>query len=366
MEKQLTSNQISRIVIITSLGLKISVLPAFMASVAGNDFWITAAGVFIMEIFTFLFVLKIAEKVPGKTFFKIIEENLGKWVMKIIQIIFVLFFLFKTVLSIYESGLFVKYAIYEDFNEIIFLFIFSLFLLFFVRSNLRTIGRAAEIMIFIAVSASIISLMVSVLEIDPTEILPVMTKGVKPLISCAGKSSFWFGDYLIFLLMMGNVKFEKNSVRRTVVSYVMMSVILVLFFITFACLFKNTMNVHMTAVSDVSHYIPRFSDFRMDWVSDILWIFVCFFSSGVWFFCFKWSFDELFDIKSNSLIVPVVFCICVIVFIYFLKIPVTRYVEFLSDYGWVIAAIMSQLPVMFFVCFKIGKRRKYYANVLKE
>ena len=366
MEKQLSSNQISRIICIASLGLKISVLPAFMSSIAQNDFWITAIVVFVMEIFTFLFILKKTEKFPGKTFFDIIQENLGKVISKIVMVIFVLFFLFKAVLSVYVSGLFIKYTVYEDFNEFIFLFIFLLYLIYFVRSDLRVIGRASELIIYVAVVASIISLMLSVVEIDINNIFPVLTNGLSPVLECMSKSSFWFGDYLIFLFMMGNFSFEKNSVRKVIISYIMMAVILVIFFITFHCLFKNTSAVHMTAVSDVSHYIPRFSDFRLDWVSDILWIFVCFFASGIWLFCFKWSFDKLFNIKKYTLTTPIVFCICMFILVYFLKIPVTRYVEFLSKYGWYIAVITSQLPIMFLVCFKIGKRKNYYAKKLKE
>lgn len=366
MKKELTSNQVASLICLCSISIKISMLPGYMSSIAGGDFWLVTIGMFLAELISFFIILEVAKKIPNKTFFQIVGENFNLPIRKIVEVIFLIFFIFKTVLSIYETNIFIKTTIYETFNEWIFLLTFMVFLIYMSSKDHKILGRASELVIYIAISGAVISLMLSVLEIDLSNVLPLFSNGVKPLLDCAGKTSFWFNDYLIFLMLMGNIKFEKNSIKRIVVSYSLTAMFITLFFITFYCLFKNTTTIHNTAISYVSHYIPRFNGFRLDWLSDILWIFVQVFTTGIWFYFTKVSFCNLFKVKPKNNMMPIAFALILIFIIDILQIPSNKYVMFLGNYCWWIMLIMSQLPLLMFICFKFGKRRKYYENALEE
>ena len=273
-----------------------------------------------------------------------------------------IFILLKAILSIYQTKIFIRNTIYEEFNEWFFILTFVVFLIFMANKNYTTLGRVSEIIIYTLVVSAIISLMLSVLEIDLSNILPMFSNGIFPILDSFGKSSMWFGDYLLLLLFMGNIKFEKQSIKRFYWYYVGMIIFTIIFFITFNCLYKNTTSIHQTAISDVSHYIPRFNDFRLDWISDILWIFIQIFTCGIWFMVSKDLFCKTFNIKKYNEYVPIFFSLVIILIVNIFHIPINNYVNFLGDYCFWITSILSQIPFVLFVFQKINKRRKKYEN----
>ena len=75
MKKQLTINQVSALICLCSVAMKISILPGYMSTTAKNDFWIVTIGMFIMEILSLLMIWSIAKKNPDKTFFELISVD---------------------------------------------------------------------------------------------------------------------------------------------------------------------------------------------------------------------------------------------------------------------------------------------------
>ncbi|MBQ7308097.1 MAG: GerAB/ArcD/ProY family transporter [Clostridia bacterium] len=362
MKKQLTINQASTLIFLCSIAMKISILPGYMSTTAKEDFWLVTLLMFITEILTLLIIWNIAKRNPEKTFFELIGENFNIPIKKIVEIMLLIFILLKTLLSIYQTKIFIRNTIYEEFNEWIFLLTFVVFLIFVANNSYTSLGRTSEIVVYSAFVAIIISLMLSVLEIDISNILPLFPNGIFPLVDSFGKSSMWFGDYLLLLVFMGNIKFEKQSIKRFYVYYGIMILFVIIFFITFNCLYKNTTSIHQTAISDVSHFIPRFNDFRLDWISDILWIFVQVFTCGIWFSVSKNLFCHTFNIKKYDYLVPIGFSIIVILVMNLLQIQINNYVNFLGTYCFWITSILSQLPFILFIVKKINKRRKKYEN----
>lgn len=366
MKKQLTANQVSNMVLLCSIGLKIAILPGYMSSIANKDFWLVTIVMTIFELLSYIAILEVAKKIPNKTFFQVLEDNFNFPVRKIVEALFFIFFILKTILNIYECENFIKETIYEDFNEWIFLPVFLLFIIYVANKDFNVLGRSSELVVYLAYAAMIISLMLSIIDIDISNILPIMPNGILPLFKCSAKSSFWFGDYLIFLLLMGNIKYEKGSSRKIIGGYVITISFIVLYFITFNCLFNNTTPIRNTAISDVSHYIPHLNDFRLDWLSDILWVFVELFTSAIWFFMAKITFCNLFGIDNKNKIVSFSFAGVIIFLLNVLQLPVNKYVTFLGTYCVWITGVMSLTPLFIIYCYKIGKRRKYYENALEK
>ena len=374
--KKITANQTLTLICLCSISVKIASLPGYMSTIAKGDFWLVALGIFISEIISLWIILDISSKVRDKTFFDLIKENISSKLSKLIEILFSIFFIVKTLICIYETEIFIKNTIYEDFNEWIFLFVFLLFLIYVSKKNYMVLGRVGELIIWVAIAGGVISLMLSVLEIDISNILPIILKNdITTLLNCAGKSSFWFGDYLIFFILMGNIKFDEDTsknIKRILIGYSVMALFIILLFIVFECLFKNVTTIYETAISGVSHYIPRFNDFRIDWLSDIMWVIVQIYSSAVWFFLSKITLNNLFNINNSKnnikdIYIPIIFSISIIIVFNIVKVPLNIFENFIGNNFWWVTLILSQMPLLTFICYKIYKRRNMKnENAIKE
>ena len=365
MNKTITANQTLCMILLSSLSMKISILPAIMSTCVGSDIWLILIGISVIEFVSFFCIIKVAEKNPDKTFFQILGQT-NKTLMKFIEILFISFFIFKTILSVYETKIFIKTTIYEEFNDWIFIVTFLGYLFYISTKDSNILGRMGEIVIYSALIGCFISLMLSILEIDITAILPIFKNELSSYVYCIKNRSFWFGDYLIFLFLMGSIKFEDSSTKRIMISYILMSIFLILFFLTFVCLFENTTSIHLVAISDVGHYFPRFNDFRLDWVSDIAWIIVDLYATGVYFYISKVLICDFIKVKNKNILVPIVLCFLIFTILNVFQIPLNKYINFIDDYLFWLPIIIFQLPIIIIICNIILRRRKRYEYAVKE
>ena len=356
MKKELTMHQAIIIICLCSVTLKITILPAYMSTFCGGNFWIVTLMIFISETISLALIVDMAKRCPDKTFFEILESGFGKWIKTAIGIIFLVFFIFKMILVIYETEIFIKSSIYENFNEWLFFLAFLLFVVYVASKSFSTLGRVSELMMYLVIGGAVISLMLSVIEVNFSDILPITDISLKSMLDCGGKASFWFGDYLIFLMMTGNIKYEDKPVSKFVKGYMFVGVFVVALYIIFNCLFKNVTTIHQTAISDVSHYMPRFNDFRLDWVGDIMWIFCQMFSACIWVCVTRLAVLKTVKIKNKNLFILFIFMILVLFIIDVFHIAVYDYINFIATYFWWIPILVTQTPLLMFLGLK--KRRK--------
>ena len=96
MEKTISTNQASLILIIFTVSLKLSVLPAITCDFANNDAYIVALIACIIDFLLTIAIIVIMQKIPQKNFFELTKETLSKPVAIIVCIfLFVYFFLIR-------------------------------------------------------------------------------------------------------------------------------------------------------------------------------------------------------------------------------------------------------------------------------
>ena len=105
-ENSVTTNQISLILLISSISIKALLLPSLVSNYAGNAVYLSMAFGFFFEFITLLCVISILKKYPNKNFIDILKMCYGKTLTFIISIFYIFYFLVKSVFVLSEARLF--------------------------------------------------------------------------------------------------------------------------------------------------------------------------------------------------------------------------------------------------------------------
>ena len=103
MNKLLTSRQVSIILFISVVSLKLLVFPALVTREAGRDAYVSIFLYLIIEFIFVLLVLLFMRRYPHISFREAISTTLGDITSKIVYFVLFVYFLFKTLFLIKET-----------------------------------------------------------------------------------------------------------------------------------------------------------------------------------------------------------------------------------------------------------------------
>ena len=368
MMKQLTNRQASILIFLSIVALKVIVLPSIIYFHAGSSGYVTIFFALIVDFTTLLLYLHIMKKNPDMKFFDIISSIIGNIFTKIVMVLLFVYFLIKSFLVLKSTFNFFVEVVYDNMNWFFFLISTLLFLYYILHKDLRICGRVGEILFWVIFVAINIVLIITGLNMDITAVLPVFQNGAFPLFSTGIQSAYAFGDYLIVIFMMGNIKYnERTSTQMTAYAFLGVSTILN-FFIVFLCNFGHTAVNKDLAIADLALYIDlAVTVSRLEWIAIFIWTITLIMQLCIYSYCTKSSLDYIVPAKYISHTAKV---IIIALFGTYLIESITSHalIRFLLSYEFGIFAIIIQLgiPLLLFICHLVlRKRRKCpYAKAL--
>ncbi|WNS73487.1 endospore germination permease [Bacillus sp. DTU_2020_1000418_1_SI_GHA_SEK_038] len=178
---KISVRQFRVLVIFFTIGTSILVTPAILASYARQDAWIAViiglgAGQLVIWLFT-----SIANLFPNLNFVQVNEKVFGKWLGKIISLLFLTMPFVYTVELLFYSGTFITVNLMPE-TPIEMLYIMTVFILVMaVRLGLETFSRTAEINIVVFILLFLILLFITP-QLKIENIQPILENGIKPLL----------------------------------------------------------------------------------------------------------------------------------------------------------------------------------------
>ena len=365
--KQLTNKQASILIFLSIVAIKVIVLPSIIYFHAGSGGYITIFFSLIIDFLTMLIYLHIMKKNPDCKFFDIISSLFGKIFAKIVMLLLFVYFIIKTFLVLKSTYNFFVEVVYDNMNWVFYLLATVFFLYFVLRKDLRIVGRVGEIIfwiIFIAINAV---LLITSINMDITAVLPLFPNGATPIVTTGIQCAYAFGDYLILIFMMGNIKYnDKTSTQIT--SYAFMGISTILnFFIVFLCNFGHTVVNKDLAIADLALYIDlAVTVSRLEWIAVFIWTVTLIMQLCIYAYCTKASLDYIVPAsaiphtsKAITLALIITYCIE--------EITSHALIRFLLSYEFGIFAIIIQIgiPILLWITHLLLSRRKSpYAKTL--
>ena len=174
-------------------------IATIVTEVGGRSGWISILPGFAIGIPYGLMVLSLVEQYPRKNLLQISETLFGKWIGKILGVIYIM-------IAGYFGGLLLAQMgdIYErttmPLTPITVFYLGSILITFYlVRSGIEVFARFSEVIFPLIVFALLLNVGLSIPRIEQGEILPILAEGLKPISLGGIKVLPFVMEFILFL-----------------------------------------------------------------------------------------------------------------------------------------------------------------------
>lgn len=315
MEKRISTNQASLILCLFTIALKVSALPAIMFSFSGNDSYITCLIAIVFDFIGTAIIINIMEKHPNETFFSITKETMGNIIATIIQIVLLIYFIIRTILVLQELHDYFIATLFEELNPIYFLIILGLIMLYSTGKDFRTIGRLIELIFWPVAIAIAFTLVFPIKDLQIIKLLPIFEEGLFPIYKGLSRTTFAFGDYMILLIMMGKISFEKKS-KKKILIYMSGALLFIFnFFVIFVGCFGDFALSQTLALSELPlHNTTPATIGKLEWLTISIWTIILLVNAILLSIASRSVFDNIFHTngkKCGSIVITSIIMIVV-------------------------------------------------------
>jgi len=203
-----------------------------LGATAKQDAWIavilgTLGGIILFLIYGYLF-----KKYPDSSLIEIVEKILGKWIGRIIAILYILYFLYIATLVLRDiTELILIYALTA--TPMLVLGILAIIvILYAIYLGIETITRFSEINFIIDIPLKVLFVLMAIISgiTKFDNLKPVLENGLKPVLSAAFPliSQFPFGELIIFLMILPYVNKKEKAIKTGILAILTIGVVLVI------------------------------------------------------------------------------------------------------------------------------------------
>lgn len=301
MEKTISTNQTGLIYCIFTIALKLSALPSLMFSYAGNDSYVACLIALIIDMLATLIVIGIIIKHPDKSFKQLITETFGKIISVVIHSLLVIYFLAKCVLVLQELHDYFIATLFEELNPVYFLIVLGLIILYATFRNYRVIGRTIELVFWPTMFALFFTLLFPIEDMQIEKLLPIFEQGPYPIYKAISRTTFAFGDYMIFIPLMSNIKIVKNS-KKTLTLYTLGTVGFIFsFFVIFVGCFGKYAISQTLALGELPlHNTTPETIGKLEWLTISIWTIILLINAIILAHTCRQVFDNLFGVNDKK------------------------------------------------------------------
>ena len=251
--------------------------PSILAKYAKGDLLLPAVIQFLFQSLILLGILYALSKSP-KTLFERLSDVLGKGAL-VFFILYTLFYLFSAILPIFDLEKFV-YAAFFDTAPTTFSFgLFFLLAAFLCTKGLKSLGRCADLCLFLFLLPFFALIAMSLFEADLSHLLPFFGTSFQNSAQAILRTTPHFSDVVLLLPLLCNYRYKEGDGAKIMSGYWTGAAFSLLFFGVFFGIYSSIAPRQHYAFSKIAQYFPA-----LDVVGRIDLIFVYLLSVVLFFF----------------------------------------------------------------------------------
>lgn len=315
MSEKISVRQICFILIAYNAANKLLLYPTVAASAIGNALIFSALFNLVLQTVIIWSVSFLSSR-TDKTFFQILESNLGNVAARVIYALFALYFILSAIIPVSEQQLLVHDSFYDTMPSL------SVFLPFFVLSiyagvkSFTNVGRCADMMLPVFVVTVLSFLIMSVGEADYANLMPVFKQPVAQVAKFSLSSVFRFSESAFLIMFMGCYKYKKGDAAKLTVSYAAGGLLVIAFMATFYSLYGALTPTRSFAISNISVFFPVIGfvgriDLFLVYVFDLVALFAAILNVQMCVHCLCYTFNKklriTYSLCANAVLIAVTF-----------------------------------------------------------
>ncbi|HBO48508.1 MAG TPA: hypothetical protein DD614_01530 [Clostridiales bacterium] len=368
MGKTISTNQTSLILVIFTIALKLSVLPAITCDFSSTSAYMVVLFACVIDFLLTIAIIIIMQKIPEKNFFGLIKETLSKPVAIIVYIFLFGYFFLKLLITLLELHDYYIVTLFEHLNPFFFILALMSLLLYLFKAEFRAIGRMIEICFWPLALGIIFTLVYPLGEVELVNLFPLFEDGIYPVMNGLLRTSFAYGDFMILFVLMGNISYSKHA-RKKVLLY--MSAVLGFifnFYIIFVGTFGDTAVNQSLALSELPLHNPYPTTIgRLEWLTIIMWSAILLIQVALLGISCTTCFKEIFGFSDRKIPTCVIILILSVLYIpTYLKLD--KVVAFSTSISFSIISKCFEILcviILYTSYFLIAKKKKPFETNFK-
>ena len=361
--KSISARQTGIILFLTILANKILLLPSIMYEKTKADSLFVMMLLFAFELFILWIFFSLKNKYPNSSLKELLQKSVGGKIAKALIFVFLIFFLFKTMLTYSVIYVYLKDLVYQDEFGLLAIICFIPVVNHGVVCGLRAMSRSFELFFYLVLTGVVFCLVIAFFT--NISIPYFFLSNPKYIFNTCFTHFFSFGDYLIFFIFMDKIKFD-NQGKKTILKFVGLGITIVLaIFLIFYCKYHDTAFMHNNAIADLLVFSVQFNAIgRLDIIAMVTIMALGLFQMEIFQYAFCESFVMVFpklSLKYAVAVFDILFFIVYFVLIgkyEFMIMVTTNYLPYFS--------ILSNyiLPsIIFALSYKHKKELKHEKSV---
>ncbi len=366
--KLATTRQLIFALIISLVTLKVLFLPSLLVKEIGRDGYIFFFLMLLVDFLVLLIFLFLYNKFPELSFYQIMQKIFGTVIAKIIMFLLCLFFLTKC-WAVFQSNFI---YLNENLHTTIKWYTFSIPLLvvvFYMSTfGVNAFMRLVEITFPVIVAGFILAFVTGLFRADFTELLPICENGFFSYLPKIFQFSFWFGDYLILAVFLGNVKRSKKFNLKVIISVAVSVLLITLFIMIVYSVFSYSTVCHTNSISDILQVLPSSSDIGgFDWIIILIWDVSLFIYFTLNVLCAFYCIRQVLPKKVNQQIIVTILLAVILGANLLSHFDIIHTVEIIKQYvSYFSAVIQYGFPLLFLVFSFFHKKQTATGESLNE
>ncbi|MBQ8291005.1 MAG: GerAB/ArcD/ProY family transporter [Clostridia bacterium] len=315
--------------------------PSVLARYAKGDLLLPALLHFILQAGVLCLILLFVAK--GKT---CLYDRISPKIKKPLFAFFALVYLLIAILPVLDLEKF-TYAVFYDTPPTLFSFaFFFIFTAFVCVKELRSVGRAADLSLFLFLVPFLALLVMSVTEADFTNLLPLFEYEFGHTVSAFKNTTAHFTDVLLLLPLLGNLQYKKGDAKKILGGYGLGAFFTLLFLAVFYGIFSSVAEREHYAFAKIAQYFPPLASIgRIDLIFVYILCIVLFFFTALPLFYATLFSTEIFG-KNKRLLCAILINIGAFLFTLFFNKNYDFFYRFLGNTLWFVF-LAALIPVCF-------------------
>ena len=284
--------------------LKLTEVPSLLARFAKGDLLLPALLHFVFQTAIICLLLYCASR-SEQTLAQRLQNRLGKWT-RVFYAVYAVYFLFYAVLPLLDLEKF-TYAVFFDTAPTLFSFaFFFLFSAFLCVKHIKTVGRLADLSLFLFVLPFTALLLASLAEADFTNLFPLFEQPAGSAFGGFFYTQPHFSDATMLLPLLLHLRFEKKDGVKITAGYLIGALFTLLFLTVFYSVYSSIAPRQHYAFSKIAQYFPPLAVIgRVDLLLVFVLCTLLFFATAIPLF-YAVEFSAQAFTKNNKLILSAI------------------------------------------------------------
>lgn len=228
--------------------------PSILAQYAKGDLLLPAFLQFLSQTGVIITLLIVASK-SEKTLLERLNEKLGKWSI-VFYLLYTAYFLFAAVLPLLDLEKFVYAAFYDTAPTLFSFAAFFLLSAYISAKGIKSVGRSADLSLFLFVLPFLALIIMSVVEADFKSILPFFEEDFSATLTAMKHTTPHFADTALLLPLIGNLRYQKGDGKKIIGGYALGAFFTLLFLAVFYAVFSSVALREHYAFIKIAQYFP--------------------------------------------------------------------------------------------------------------